>query len=245
MTSKVSVIITSYLSQSLPYLDLCVRSVKNSIVAPLEIIIVSPEWYHPAYHDVRTIHPIKENYSNAHALNFGVENASKDAEYFLLLNDDVILTAQCLGNLVSSSQLIEDHCCMMGIGNDQQQRYSLRVPYVSPRPYRIEQLTGHEKMLLSAVSPYDYGLMFFDTLCLYAVLIPRKVFEDVGPFTEGWHDDIDWTRRARARGYMNAVTMNALHWHAGGVSADITLGALDSEERQKSLKSYNDKWGTT
>ena len=238
---NVSVIVTAFLEASRDYLDLCIESLKNSELAPKEVTIVSPASYKPEYYGVKNLHPEGTDYPNAHALNLGAKAASKDSDYLLFCNDDVIFTRKCLGNLVASSKSLSDFACVTPISNDQQRKYHLPVPYVSPHPYRIDQVRGHEKLLMGAESFYPQGVLFFESLCLFAALIPKSVYLAVGPFTEAWMDDTDWTKRAHGLGYVNVIDMSALCWHAGGATADITLGSLDSEKRKQLAKEYNEK----
>lgn len=247
MMPFVSIIVTSFLEQSRPYLDLCIESIKN-IDYPkdrLEVIIVSPKNYEPLYDGCLTVHPTKDPYHNSHALNFGALCSKAESEYYFMVNDDTIVTKNSLKNLVLSSQSFGDFGITMPIGNDQQFKYYLPVPYINNGPYRIDQLKGHEQTLMNAESYYNQGLLFFETLCLYAVLIPKNVFMHVGLFDEArsGQDDIDFTKRICSLGFYNVVAMSSLVYHAGGVTSDITLGPLDSEARKQSLKSFDEKWG--
>jgi GT2 family glycosyltransferase len=240
--------VTSYLEKTKPYLDLCIDSIKNLDYPKdrLEVFIVSPKWYWPRYEGVHTIHPRREAYFNAHALNYGASKADQETQYFLFCNDDVIFTKDSLTGLLVSSQSLGDHGVFMPIGNDQQQRYMWAIPGVNVGPYRLENLGETVHQLKNCASPYNRGLIFCETLCLYAVLVPRPVWDLVGEYDDSrsGQDDVDYTRRVARAGLVNAICMNSLVYHAGGVSADLTLGALNSQERANSLKSYNEKWET-
>lgn len=245
MTPFISIIVTAFLEKSKPYLDLCIESIKNLDYPKdrLEVIIVSPKNYEPLYDGCLTVHPTKDPYFNSHALNFGALCSRADADYYFMINDDVILTKNSLKNLVLASQSFGDYGITMPIGNDQMRKYYLPVPLMTSGPFRIEQIKGHEGAFMNADSYYNQGLMFFETLCLYAVLIPKAVFTQVGEFADGWGDDIEFTRRVAKHGFFNAVAMSSLIFHFGGVTADQTLGSLDSEARKQSLKSFDEKWG--
>lgn len=247
ISPKVSIIVTSFLEQSKPYLDLCMRSIKNLNYDNFETIIVSPKNYTPKYDTALTVTPEKDPYFNSHALNFGAEKASKDSDYFFFLNDDVILTKNCLTNLVSSAKSVGDFGLFMPVSNDMQMKYYLPIPYMSSGPYRLEALEAASKdyaqVLMNADSFYNQGLIFSDVLCLYAVLIPRDVFSRIGEFADGWKDDWDYTKRVVNAGLFNVICMNSLAYHAGGVSSEYTLGPLDSKERMDSLKTFEQKWG--
>lgn len=240
---KVSIIVTAFLEASKPYLDLCIRSINNLNYPDFETIIVSPRWYKPEYEGFRTVHPTRTDFPNAHALNFGAENADPKSEYFFFINDDVILTKNSLSALVQSAREVENTGIFMPIGNDQQGRYMWPVPWLPVGPWRIDQIKGHEETLMNAESPYRCGMMFHKDLCLYAVLIPRKVYEVVGGFDEGgWKDDIDYCWRVAKLGRVNAICMNSLVYHSMGPSTSVTLGALDSQTRIDDEKRFNEKW---
>lgn len=242
MKPFVSIIVTAYLKESKPYLDLCMDSISHLDYPKesCEVIIVSPDHYRPMYDNAVTVTPIKPSYWNAHALNYGIECASDKAAYYLLLNDDVILTHNSLNNLVYASSFMGDRANLMPISNDQQGKYFLPTPG-GTGPYRIEQIKNAE-MLIESNSPYREGIIFYDTLCLYAHLLPRNIWNTVGSFDETMEGqiDIDYCMRIRQMGFLNGIALDSLIYHAGGVSADITMTA---RAREESIKTFKDKWG--
>lgn len=243
MKPFVSIVVTSFLPESKRYLDLCIKSIENLDYPKdrYEVIIVSPPGYEPLYEGTRVVHPVKENYYNAHALNYGASVSALDTSYYFFLNDDVILTRFCLSNLVEASRAIGDRGLFMPIGNDQQAKYMLPV-YIQPGPYRYDDIKDHATALMNATSPFYHGMFFYETLCLYAELVPKAVFEAVGAFDDSrqGQDDIDYCLRVRRQGFVNAIVLNSLCYHAGGVTADITM---TDGSRAASLKSFEEKWG--
>ena len=238
----ISIIVTAFLAKSKPYLDLCVASIA-SLDYPkdkLEVIIVSPYGYNNSYEGCQTMHPRTNDFNNAHALNFGMAMADKRSEYFFLLNDDVILTKHSLKNLVTSAQSINDMGIFMPIGNDQQGKYFIGLP-IPIGPYRLENIKDCASDMMNLQSPYRQGLMFFNELCLYAVLIPRHVINKVGGFDEAnvGKDDWDYSYRVTKAGYVNAICLNSLCWHAGGVTSSITF---TDEMRKQSQEQFDQKW---
>lgn len=237
---NVSILVTAYLEESKPYLDLCIASINNLAYdrTKIEIIVVSPHWYQPTYPGVATVIPTKEKYYNAHALNYAASIAHGD--YFLFLNDDVILTRHSLTNLVEAAQQLQNQAIVMPIGNDMQQRYHLSV-HIPTGPYRIENIKPVSTQLMNLNSPYNGGFIFCETMCLYAVLVPRQIFKEVGEFdgSRQGQDDLDWTLRVRQMGYVNAIALSSLVYHAGGVSASRTF---TEASRAESMKSFNEKW---
>lgn len=242
----VSVIVTSYQPKAKEYLDLCVRSIKNLNYPSelLDVIIVAPKSYAPEYGGVRTLSPDEPEYGMPRGLNFGMQASS--GEYMLVLNDDVILTAFSLDRMLGAMR--PEVGLLMPIGNDQQGRYHIPLAHVGPYTLNDIAASLHEDAagwLMNQQSPLFAsercgGLLFADTLCLYAFMIRREVFARVGPFDETLigQDDIDYSLRMRQAGLLNAITLDALVWHAGGASNQLT-----PEQREKSMRIFNEKWG--
>lgn len=243
---KVSVIVTAFLAKSKPYLDVCMRSLSQLDYNNFEIIIVSPGTYAI---DLAREYKGKANvvspdwpYTNAEACNYGVTWASADSEYYLITNDDCVFTKHSLTELVNSSKACSDNGVFMPIGNDTNlNMYALNVG-VAHGPAKLEQWAPILDQMIQVSSPYPIGMIFARTLCLYAVLIPRRVFELVGALdgSRKGHDDTDYTLRVTSHGMVNALCLSSIVYHFGGVTADQTYSAKD---RQESLDSFKEKWG--
>ncbi len=235
---KVSIIVTSYCPESEAYLNLCIRSIKNLSYPNFETILVTRPGYFPTFDGVKTTYPDKKEFWNSVGLNWGVSQASPDSEYYFLINDDVILTRDCLQPLVAT---LQERAIgqVMPVGNDMQGRYFF--PELSTR-LTIEVASQHIDALIHAETKRQPGLIIAETLCLYAQLISKRVWNDVGPFDETLtgQDDIDYSLRVRQKGYINAIEMSSLVWHFGGVSAAVTL---TEEKRKISMETFNKKWG--
>lgn len=235
---KVSIIVTSYFPDSKKYLDLCIESIKNLDYPKedLEVIVVGRPDYLPEYPDVKTIAPPIEKFYPPIGLNFGMKSASH--ELMLVVNDDTILTKQSLARLVEMYTAHPQVGLMMPISNDQQGRFSAYVG-IAPGPYVYEQLNG--QALMNSSSIYPAALSLHETLCIYAFLISKKIYAEIGDFDESLigQDDIDYTMRITRSGYVNAIAYNAIIYHFGGVSADKTF---DQETREKSMRLFQEKW---
>lgn len=238
MNPKVSIIVTSYCPESRGYLDLCIDSVRGLTYDNFETILVTRPGYEPFYENVLTVYPKKENFWNSTGLNYGVECSDPEAEYYFLINDDVILTKNCIQGLLSA---LQDPRIgqVMPIGNDMQGRYDFPMlpPGVTLKDIPKNQLT----QIMGLDSPYPKGIIFADTLCLYAQMISKKVWNEVGPFDETLtgQDDIDYSLRVRQKGYINGIELSSLVWHFGGVSAAVTL---TEEKRKIAMDTFQKKW---
>lgn len=230
MSPRVSIIVTAYLPESKPYLDACIDSIRNLRYDNFETIIVGRHDYIPQYKGMVTIVPPEKVFWNSVGLNRGADWADPSSKYFFFLNDDVVLTRECLNELVHVLENNKTIGQLMPIGNDQMGKYSCPT-FSAPIPFD-QQATG-------VFPPVTFTA---DVLCTYAVLIPREVFKAVGPYDQELlgQDDIDYSWRVALKGYKNAITTSAVVWHWGGRSADITLNA---EKRERGRDIFNKKWG--
>jgi len=241
--------VTAFSEKSKPYLDACIKSIRALLYPNFEVRIVSPERYNPQYEGALTICP-QEPYTNAHALNIGARHA--DGEYLFFLNDDVILTPNCLSALVSMSGQAPAFGVLMPYGNDTNLNLYSSIQgtsgaanefrHVRPGMYRLESLEpGQLELMMAAESVYPPLLCRFDMLCMYAALIPRRAWEAVGPFDDKLSglDDADYSQRMRNAGYFMGIAFNSLVWHACGPTADETY---DARARDESRRAFEQKW---
>lgn len=249
---RISIIITTYLEKSRRYLDLCIRSIRELDYdqSLLDVILVGRPGYMPQFEGVRTIAPDQPEFHNPVGVNFGMKAARADSEYVMLLNDDVILTRDSLKNMVLS--MPEQPCVLSAISNcDNYWKYVLTLGYakgdqafvLSKRYYTYEELEPHIEGLLKANSAYPQGLLIADTLCLYANLIPKKLWDELEGFDENFKtgfDDTDFCIRARQKGAVLAIALDSLIWHFGGASTNHTL---TPEIREETKRYFYEKWG--
>lgn len=232
MEPLVSIIVTSYCPESKPYLDLCMESI-TKLRYPYgewEAIIVGRRGHNmPKYEFARTIAPDKDSFWNGEGINYGVEHAR--GKYFLIVNDDCILNRDCVDPLVEAAS---KGLNVMPVSNDQQGRYFAQSLSGIIDPEHASDLYKYEYK-----SPQC--LMFADTLCLYAHMVSRQLWNKVGPMDDdSGLIDIDWCLRVRQAGHMNAIELSSLVWHFGGSSVVHTL---DTPKRQKQREQFQAKWG--
>lgn len=238
---KISILITSYFEDSKRYLDLCVESVNNLYYpGELEKIIVTKPGYEPKYDGFITTFPNQEKFFPPVGLNHGIKTAT--GELFFILNDDTIVTKESLFNMLNVYQRLPHVGLLMPMSNDQQNRYQA-FSGINPGPYRYENLIGNKQVLMNARSQYSGIVSYHETLCIYAFLMSKKIYETIGPFDENLigQDDIDYTLRISRSGYANAITYDSVVYHFGGASADKTF---TPEIREESFKRFNEKWAS-
>jgi GT2 family glycosyltransferase len=182
-----------------------------------ECVIVSPKSYAPEYSGCRTVSPEGEDYPLAHNINFGARSADPASKYFCFINDDCEMARDSLALLVHSLSRRPQVGLLMPISND----------------------TNLGSYALAKVR-YPPGMIFKDTLCLFAFLIRREVFNKVGEWDERLlgMDDVDYSWRVRQAGYLNAIELSAYVRHEGGV----TTSSKSAEWRAESERIFNAKW---
>jgi GT2 family glycosyltransferase len=257
----VSVIITTYLSSTRPYLELAMESAKNLDYPKdrMEIILVTHKVDWRSYKEMftneytRVICRPEVQFNNPQGMNYGI-NASKDeTEFFYMFNDDVIVTKDSLKNLVRAvgdSPVIAHTItnCM----NHNPGYYSLAFgieidgkwePF-NRQYYRLPDIAGLPKYMMNSRSIYPSGALFHQFLCLPCALFPKKVFDAIGTFDELFDagcDDIDICLRATRAGIPVATALDAIAFHASGTSAD---SSMKLEARKNTMRYFHEKWGS-
>jgi len=252
---KVSIIITTYRPESKPYLDLCIESIYrlNYPKDKIEVILVGKQSYKPQYVKVKTVAPDLEVFHNPIGVNYGMKLAASDSEFVMLLNDDVILTPNSLAHMMINMPGVP--CVMAAISPcDNFYKYALTFPVthtetketkaLDKRFYSLDDLKDYVPSMLNAESLYNHGIILTDTLCMYANLIPKKLWDDLGGFDEKFGtggDDTDFCLRAkRDYGAVMAICLSSLIWHFGGASTNHTL---TPEMREETRLYFHSKWG--
>lgn len=215
---KVSIVVTTYLEKTKRYLDICMRSIENLNYPKerLDVILVGRKDYMPEYPSVRTVCPEEPEFSNPKGLNFGINSAHPDSEYFFILNDDVVLTPDSLVNLVMAA-----------------------IPNVILNPMELAPIAG----IAPPSASRSYGLIEQEHLCMFATLIPRLVLDKIGGFDENFktgQDDIDYSWRAKDAGINLVLCLHSLVWHFGGTSANTTI---NNKMRVENVNYFKSKWG--
>lgn len=165
---------------------------------------------------------LKTNCGFSAGMNRGIARAlAGGAEYILLLNNDVRVAPEMLGQLVDYAE--QHQTCGM----------------VSPLIYQLEQpqrfwvVGGHWRIYHLDIEGWDTldsgqytSPIPFDVIFGTALLIRRTVLEQVGTFDERffvYYEDVDLCLRARHHGWSMVVLPTACLWHAGSFSTRAQL----------------------
>lgn len=251
-TPNISIVVTTWLEESKPYLNACMASIAslNYPKDKLEVILVGRPEYAPTYPHAHTVYPAKDKFGNAEGINFGVSKTNSASKYILSLNDDTVLTRNSLLHMVRAAG--DGEIIINPISPcDNYINYNLQFQFnhhgqqlaLKERFYRMEALKDYIPAMISADSMYPQGIIKADFLCMFASLIPRVVWEKLGPLDENFitgPDDIDYSWRAKAAGVQLAVELSCLIWHFGGPTSELTL---NPEMRAHNQAYFKKKWG--
>jgi len=248
---KISILVVTYLESNQRYLDLCLKSIINLNYPKelLDVLVLSTGDYEPHTMGFRTIHTDR-HYHYPEACNFGVKHLDKDSTHFLILNDDVILTKNSLRSLVAAAGDVD---VIVGPVSNCDNGWKYSIPYIgymdggefkqlTKRFYRYEELAHDADKIMDYNLPVNPGVWRQDYICFYAVLIPRKVWDKLGPLDNNLKtgfDDTDYCHRASLEKIPVIISQDAFVLHFGGVSADIVL---TPEIRDYNAEYFKNKW---
>ncbi len=216
LEKKVSVVILAI--NQLEYTRKCIVSLQQNCRQPLEIILVdngSTDGSEAYFRSIAGAKVIRNevNVGVAAGWNQGVALATGD--YVFILNNDTIVSAGCVENLVRCAEqhpplgMVVPRCNEVG-GPQRLDGFS------SKDPKEIIEEAG-KIQTINALSCWE-----FPRLKGVAMLIPRVVLQQVGPFDEqfgiGNFEDDDYCYRLKNHGYQLFIADDAFLYHYGSVS---------------------------
>lgn len=216
-TPMVSVVIVNRNGQH--HLAMCLPSLAAQTYPNLEIIVVdnhsdddSLTWLAREWPHVQVI-PLTEDVGFSGANNRGM-NAATGA-YFFLLNNDTRLAPDAITRLMGR------------LANEDQVGAVVPLICLMSQPAFVNALGNtlgaHGWGSDGYIGHLDVGQLMtvrrVPSACFAAVLIPRTTIEAVGPMDETYHyyyEDLDWSWRARLKGFHILAEPTALVYHAFG-----------------------------
>jgi len=154
--------------------------------------------------------------------NIGMMQAKADgAEYFLILNNDTIVTPNFLKPMVNAAQL-EDNVGLVGgliCYADEPNKIWFAGGIFDKYLESHRRLDGHS---VSEITPDK--VLDADWISGCMMLIPRAVYEQIGGFYEGffiWGEEWDYSIRVKRAGYRLVISTNSHIYHKVGHSLGV------------------------
>lgn len=254
MTTKpqISVFIPTYLDQNDHYLIASVNSVLNQDI-PIEVIVISDRNKHPKFTDPRVrVIELKERTRFCPKNNLAALQASASSEYFLLLNDDTLMTRGCLKRMVDAARLYNNHALVGALSNCDNGplwrsylEFNVNgVKMAIPPQYSIGDMSPWLQELFE-FNPFQKPFVFeVPRLFFYNVLVPRTAWDTIGPMDEKFQnscDDFDYCIRAKRAGLKLIIEQSAFCFHFSGKTSGVTA---TSSERIADQRYIMEKHGT-
>ena len=214
----------------------CLTSLARADYSPLTLIVVDNGSADGTADAIAERFPAVEvirngtNVGFAEGNNVGIRRALElGADAVLVLNTDVEVASDAVSALVAEMRRRPDAASL-----------SSKVLYAPP-PDRIwfagatfDPRSGYNGRLVGYREPDDgrfEDVVETDRACGAAMLVPRRVLEEVGLFDShlfAYSEGTDWSLRATARGYRHLVVPASRVWHkvsvtSGGESSPATL----------------------
>lgn len=141
----------------------------------------------------------ERNLGYAGGMNTGIRRAvEQGADAVLLLNNDVEVEPGAVSSLTAVAEGAAAVCPVLVFADDPERVWYAGANLDPTRGYNGRHLTGRLD-----------GVTDTERICGAAVLIPRAAIEQVGLFDESlfaYHEDADWSLRAREQGLRLVVT---------------------------------------
>lgn len=174
----------------------CIPAVRKHTEATHEIIVVDGKSNDATPEEIGKMADatvmLPDNKGPGRAWNRGVSVAQ--GAYICILNSDAVVIDGCLDKMLRRA--MQPDAGIVGCLSNKTQKHSER-----PAPIVMPDLEIQKGQFISFV----------------CVIIPREVFEKVGPideqFVEGMFEDVDYNNRVRDAGYKVIVAGDAWCWH--------------------------------
>jgi len=173
---------------------------------------------YPEYRLIRN----KNNLGFSSAVNQGIKSSNSD--FVLLLNNDVVLGANCISNLL---ECIRGDVKLFSVASKMVQYHNKSLIDDAGDEYT---LLGYTKKVGNGKSAELYqSVREVFSACAGAALYRRSVFNDMGYFDENFFaymEDVDIGYRARIYGYKSLYCPKAVVYHVGSGTSGSQYNAF-------------------
>lgn len=236
--SGTSIIIPTFNQRS--YLQQCIESIRSNTDKPYEVIVIDNASKDSTAEYLSTLKGAVRYKVNSHNLGFaGAVNqglAMARGETLLLLNNDTVVTANWLRNMLNVIYSDKSIGIVGPITN-----------YISGPQLVSVQYTNMEQMhRYAAVNNRSDPARWVETKRLtgFCMLMVREVFEAIGYFDEGFEigncEDDDYGYRVRLLGRKLMIAHDTFIHHYGSVSIKAVAGI--NEIYEKNVRYLEEKW---
>jgi hypothetical protein len=243
----VTVIVTHHLDENQKYLDLCLENLLKSErfeygygFINIETIVLSDAPTCPNVPDGVTLVHNRDLNTATKKGHFGIAMASPDTKYFLFLSDDVVLHRWTIMHLV---QDVGDNAwiCNPMSNSDNGSRF---ISPTHPGPdLELEDFVECVPSICSDDAEHGETLLIRqDWVSFFCTLMPRAVWERVGPLDERLEvrgNDVDYCLRAAALGIPTFINFRAFAFHFGSKTLKKTVSP---EQYAEADQAFRTKW---
>ncbi len=247
---KLHIYMASFGPQSQKFLDLAARSLEAQTFQDFDVTLVSSGEFVPTFPKKYAHYHSDDHLHFPAAINHAHEKSKhKDYDLIMLLNDDTILSATCIEEVVKTVEMSDViaspmSSCMNGrfyqaplgfITADGKQ-----VPYTKNQ-HSFEEIKDYVDDIIYRSAIHSPKFWYVHHVCFFATIMRRTTFEKLGgldqTFLSGF-DDEDACIRARKFGVLSGIVTNAFVFHFSGATAS---DVLTQEDRDFNLNYFKQK----
>lgn len=245
-----SVVILTHENKNHAYLHNCLKSLGLQEGVELEVIVVSscvepitaPSW-------VKVVQ-IDHSVPGPKALNYGVSLTDTRTKYLMLANDDVIFSKHAIREMC---EIAGDYKVMINPKSncDSGWQYHAEIDLYNEAGTKLDvkrfmtydEVFGYEDAIMNYPLTNQRVHLAVEQLCMYATLVPRAVWDELGPTDERYinsYADTDYSLRARQHNVTLLIALSAFVWHYGGAT---TKEGMTTPQRIQDQELFKSVWG--
>ncbi|MEN3012042.1 glycosyltransferase family 2 protein [Dictyoglomus thermophilum] len=183
----------------------------------------------------------ERNLGYAGGVNTGIRYTLKynDFSYLWILNNDLILAPDSLRELINFAEKLKSEGKRVGIiGSKLLYYHSPQILQgVGGKYNKYFALTKHIGGFEEDKGQYDRENIEIDYVIGASMFVPKEFIEDVGLMDERYFlyfEDVDWSERARRKGYVITCCYKSKVYHKEGAS----IGSSSKGEKKSELADY-------